>query len=302
MIQYNLEQLAAFVAVSECGSFTKAARRLKKNRSTLSEHVANLEIALELTLFDRNNNVPKLTEAGRLLLRQASILLNQSVKLQNTALMLNNEEENELSICLDLTVPDQLVYQVNRHISSLFSETKIHWIYAGREEALNRLVNLDVDLAIVIQNQSFKRLLPPNGLGCCVLGDLPGAMYTRIDSPLQSLAPVTFQDLQLENRYVLNSFADAGFSERASYSDHQQIIGKETLLLELLQSSGWAFLPRHVAEDERYHNTIKELKNYHLNDSWAIGHILFFSENNKGKVLEEIITELKNQYRLLLKR
>ncbi|EGP01966.1 HpkR [Pasteurella multocida subsp. gallicida str. Anand1_poultry] len=51
---YNLEQLKAFVAVCENGSISAAARKLGKAQSAVSSAVANLEIALNQTLFDRS--------------------------------------------------------------------------------------------------------------------------------------------------------------------------------------------------------------------------------------------------------
>jgi len=49
----NQEQLLMFQAVIETGSFSAAARKLGKVPSAVSMSIANLEIDLDLTLFDR---------------------------------------------------------------------------------------------------------------------------------------------------------------------------------------------------------------------------------------------------------
>ncbi len=49
------EVLQAFVQAATQGSFSAAARKLGKSQSTVSAAVANLEIDLDVVLFDRSN-------------------------------------------------------------------------------------------------------------------------------------------------------------------------------------------------------------------------------------------------------
>ncbi|GAL31458.1 transcriptional regulators LysR family [Vibrio variabilis] len=53
MPRASFDQLSAFVAVAEQGSFSKAARTLNKDRSTLHRQVAELEIDWGIELFER---------------------------------------------------------------------------------------------------------------------------------------------------------------------------------------------------------------------------------------------------------
>ncbi|HCU2193477.1 TPA: LysR family transcriptional regulator, partial [Klebsiella variicola] len=52
-MRYSPEALTAFVEAVDCGSFSAAARRLRKSQSTISTAIANLEADLGVTLFDR---------------------------------------------------------------------------------------------------------------------------------------------------------------------------------------------------------------------------------------------------------
>jgi len=61
----SMEQLEAFVAAAEHGSFSAAARVLRKAQSAVSTHVANLEADLGLSLFSRAGRHPALTAAGQ---------------------------------------------------------------------------------------------------------------------------------------------------------------------------------------------------------------------------------------------
>ena len=71
----ELEQLRIFVAVAESGSFTKAAKKLYISHSTTSRTVTALENELSLRLFNRENKILGLTEAGELLLKESRELL-----------------------------------------------------------------------------------------------------------------------------------------------------------------------------------------------------------------------------------
>jgi DNA-binding transcriptional LysR family regulator len=55
----SLDQLRTFVAASDEGSFSAAARRLRRTQSAVSETMANLETQLGVTLFDRNGRYPR---------------------------------------------------------------------------------------------------------------------------------------------------------------------------------------------------------------------------------------------------
>ena len=52
-MRYSPEALTAFVEAVDSGSFSAAARRLRKSQSTISTAIANLEADLGVTLFDR---------------------------------------------------------------------------------------------------------------------------------------------------------------------------------------------------------------------------------------------------------
>ncbi len=66
---HSLDQLDSFVAATETGSFS-AARKHGKAQS-----IANLEIDLNVQLFDRNGKYPTLTDDGEILLREAKTIL-----------------------------------------------------------------------------------------------------------------------------------------------------------------------------------------------------------------------------------
>lgn len=72
----NLHAIEAFLAVSETGSFTAAARRLDKTQSAISQAIRQLEDELGVILFDRAARGIALTPAGDLLRGHAAHLVD----------------------------------------------------------------------------------------------------------------------------------------------------------------------------------------------------------------------------------
>ena len=71
----SLDQLRAFIAAVDEGSFSAGARRLRRAQSAVSELVSNLEAQIGVVLFDRSERYPKLTPAGVLLVADARIVV-----------------------------------------------------------------------------------------------------------------------------------------------------------------------------------------------------------------------------------
>ena len=65
-MRYSPEALTAFVETVASGSFSAAARKLRKSQSTISTAIAHLEADLGVALFDRTGTrQPRLTDEGR---------------------------------------------------------------------------------------------------------------------------------------------------------------------------------------------------------------------------------------------
>src|SRR6202041_1901448 len=72
----TINQLRAFVAVCDQGSFSGAARELNRAQSAISHAIKALESAFDMQLFERNTRKATLTAAGRSLLPDARARLH----------------------------------------------------------------------------------------------------------------------------------------------------------------------------------------------------------------------------------
>ena len=101
-----LDQLRAFIAAADEGSFSAAGRRLRRAQSVVSQTLANLEGQLGVKLFDRRGNLPVLTDQGRALLADARAVAGHIDLLKARAKSLAGGLEPELSMAVDVMFPD----------------------------------------------------------------------------------------------------------------------------------------------------------------------------------------------------
>ncbi len=74
---YNY-MLDTFIAVADCGSFTKAAGHLFISPTAVMKQMNTLEKHLNLTLIERTPSGIRLTEAGAVIYRDAKFMIDYS--------------------------------------------------------------------------------------------------------------------------------------------------------------------------------------------------------------------------------
>jgi DNA-binding transcriptional LysR family regulator len=94
----DLYQLEAFVAVAQERSFSRAALRLHRTQSAISQTIGKLEDALGEKVFERSSRDGTLTAAGNVLLEYAEELLNLRARAQEAIGELRSLHEGKLTV------------------------------------------------------------------------------------------------------------------------------------------------------------------------------------------------------------
>lgn len=90
----ELRHLRYFIAVAEEGSFTRAARRLHTAQPSLSRQIQDLEQIVGTMLLKRTSRHVALTEAGRVFLNEARLVIEQAARtLERTRLAARPQTE-----------------------------------------------------------------------------------------------------------------------------------------------------------------------------------------------------------------
>src|SRR4026209_1739912 len=143
----DIDQLRTFIAISETGSFTKAADVVNKTQSAVSMTMKRLEERLERPIFSRDGRASKLTEDGQRLLDYARRIVKLNVET------LAAFSDAELSGRVRLGVPDDYADRYLPEIMARFSRAypaiELTVICEETVCLLERIKSNEIDLAII---------------------------------------------------------------------------------------------------------------------------------------------------------
>ena len=120
--------LETFLAVADCGSFTKASERLYISATAVMKQMNSLEKHLDLKLVERTPNGARLTPAGEVIYRDAKFLMDYSQKSIASARAATHTYDTTFCVGTSLLNPAKpfmdLWYRVNKD----FPDYKLHLV------------------------------------------------------------------------------------------------------------------------------------------------------------------------------
>lgn len=240
---YNLEQLRMFVVTAQSGSFSACARQLGKVQSAVSQGIANLEIDLDTTLFDRSTRKPSLTSHGKRLLPFAQAILQQTYELDSVNNALNLSHETEIIMAVD----DGLLAVISS-LMNIFAERfpgTILKLYAVSSPDVLTLVSTGrADLGLTFTNSDF-----PQEVDVCYIGSLPFNGVVSPEHPLASIDIVTVSDLISYRQLTILGLDGQALPHCPSISSDiwfgSTFDAVNTMVKEGL---GWSYIPAYMAE------------------------------------------------------
>jgi DNA-binding transcriptional LysR family regulator len=259
----TLDQLRAFVAVADEGSFSAAARKLQRVQSAVSTSMSNLESQLGLPIWDRTTKIAKLTDQGHALLGAARRVLGEVDGLRRVASGMVMGLEASVSLCVEALFP----------LGALLDLCKL---FAKEFPAVDLRIDIQVMSAVstrVLSGAATLGVASPGGI-------LPGLEQQALSaihmipvvSPEHSLAKIRghipksrFAD---EIQIVLSERSerrergeregrspsrgdDGGVEDRAVLSTRTwRVADLHTKHMMLCAGLGWGNLPEHLVRDD----------------------------------------------------
>lgn len=194
-VNFDLNDLQAFRAVVELGSFRKAAEAVNISQPALSRRIDKLEGALGVRLFDRTTRSVTLTTIGRVFAPSAEQLLDD---LDVALLGIRDVSSSRLGHVTIACVPSVAYYFLPSVIASYrrrFPRIRIKLLDASANEVLGAVISGEADFGVsFIGSQEpdveFKVLLQDRFVAAC-----------RRDHPLALKKRVTWNELY-QHEYV----------------------------------------------------------------------------------------------------
>ncbi|WP_421869269.1 LysR family transcriptional regulator [Motiliproteus sp.] len=142
------DQLRAFVAVVEQGSFRAAANHIHKTQPSVSAAVATLEQQFDFQLFSRDSYRPSLTTEGKTFYRQAKQLLGRVSELESLGHHLARGAVPSLSISLSAMCALPPGLERIRRFCDRQPQLQLNIATEHLSGVLEKLLNESADLAI----------------------------------------------------------------------------------------------------------------------------------------------------------
>lgn len=251
----NQEQLLMFQAVIETGSFSAAARKLGKVPSAVSMSIANLEIDLNLTLFERKGREPTPTAEARVLYEKTAQLLIEMNQWKQHAHALSTGLEPNLTI---VVVSELLHTNWTDYVCLLeshFPDLQINIVSAPQEDALHMLLDGSAQLALMFEREHLDNREQFVELKREAL--IPVISKTH---PLAHQEHVSYEQI-LGTRQIVVASRDETLKPELLFSKHYwRTDNHHSACLMILRNLGWGVLPQEMfKENPELNNKLKAL-------------------------------------------
>jgi molybdate transport repressor ModE-like protein len=144
----DLKRLRVLAEVARRGSFSAAADALYLSQSAVSQQVATLEREVGMSLLDRTNGGPKLTDAGRTLVDHGEAAIARLEEAEQEVAAIAGLEGGELRIASFPTASAILLTEALAEFSASHPKVRLSVTEAEPEESLPMLHAAEIDLAL----------------------------------------------------------------------------------------------------------------------------------------------------------
>lgn len=285
----NQEQLTIFKTVIETGSFSAAARRLGKVPSAVSMSIANLELDLNLILFERVGREPKPTVQAQQLYEKTNHLLVEINQWKQHAHALSEGLESNL----DIVVVSELLHThwINyiQAIEKEFPTLQINIFSAPQEDAMKMLMNGSVQFALMFERETldyreeFIELLQESLVP-----------IVNQDHFLAHKPQVTAEDLR-QHRQIIVTSRDRDIKPELLFSYDYWRTDHYHIALSLIEKQlGWGLMPLDVLKETPLNFKVLQVEEFNAKFDYLID-LVWSKEKALGLASQFLIRYAKEQ-------
>ncbi|MCZ4328698.1 LysR family transcriptional regulator [Castellaniella denitrificans] len=274
----TINQLRAFVAVCDQGSFSDAARKLRRAQSAISHAIKALESAFDVELFERNTRKAQLTAAGQSLLPDARAVLSRTEEMKNRASSIARTGVPQVSVAIDAYFPRARLIDCLRTLQAEFSTAVINLRITTMQGGESLVLEGVCALAVTIANVPEAN---PDAIERHWLSETEMVTVCAPAHPLASTPkPIPMDEF---GRHVQIVVTD---NQLGAERTQQGVAGKRQWLVNDLDAKrdllnaglGWGHLPRHLVRDDLASGRLVELERR----AWHIGSLTFMISQRRG--------------------
>ncbi|TAN12428.1 MAG: LysR family transcriptional regulator [Burkholderiaceae bacterium] len=274
----TINQLRAFVAVCDQGSFSGAARKLRRAQSAISHAIKALESAFDVELFERNARKARLTVAGRSLLPDARAVISRTEEMKNRAGAIAQAGAPQVSVAVDAYFPRAHLIDCLRALQQEFPTAAINLRITSMQGGENLVLERVCALAVTIENVPE---VSPDAMERSWLCEAEMVTVCASSHPLASTPkPIPRDEFGRHIQIVVtDNQPEAEKTQQGVAGKRQWLVNDLGAKRDLLKAGlGWGHLPRHLVGEDLASGQLVELERR----AWHLGPLTFVISQRRG--------------------
>ena len=262
----SIEQLRAFQASVDRGSFGAAARSLGKAHSTISNLIHYLEIELDTPLFIRHGRSVELTEAGRELSTYAAAVLQDVDRLHDKAQSLKAGIPSGLVVAIDSSIWSPRIATILAQLQQQFPQLKLEIRCAEAVQINHWLMERQADLGLILNlTRNYPGILRRHCFHFNIL---------TVAAPSHPLCrqPIDERELRQHQQIVYRALSEVGLDQLQQYSYQTLTVSSSREALDLtIAGIGWSHVIGDYVQEQLRAGLLQQLRfnSGEKSDQWS---------------------------------
>jgi len=258
----DTQNLRAFLLVAETGSFSAAAEALHLTQPAISKRVAQLEMQLDASLFDRIGRTISTTEAGEALLPHARAVHLEIQAAEQSVRDLSGDVAGKLKLATSHHVGLHRLPPVLDFFSKTYPAVQLDIAFMDSEQAYELTLRGEAELAIVtLAPQPVQHVIThpiwPDPLDFMVRGEHPLAGRKNLGLAELSEHPAILPGLGTYTGQIVKQLFD---QRTLSIQVTMTTNYLETLRMMASVGLGWTVLPRSMCDKSLVRLPLKDAR------------------------------------------
>jgi LysR family nitrogen assimilation transcriptional regulator len=285
--------LRYFVHVAEARSFSKASVHLRVAQPALSRQIRKLEVEIGMPLFLRTSRHLELTEAGRLMLSRAHVLLRQVTNTLDEVRASSTNLSGALTIGVSPATSELVAPLLMRECAARYPLLRLGFVEGFSRMIFDQLINQELTLCLIHN--------PPPHKSIEIHPLLIEAMYlvgppTRVGE-LKPVTPKTRLDglpfILPNESHALRQLIERAAGQRLNTA--VQTDGMITTLALVAAGHGYTILPYSAIHHQLTNRQVSAARLTGIDVPWTLS-LACWSDQRAGRAVDVVLEILRNHF------